>query len=139
MSEIMTGILREPLNVAEITESVQDDRCGAVVTFQGVVRNHDSGEKVTAIDYSYHPLAPDILAQLAEKILERDQVHRVRAWHRVGRLEVGDVAMVIAVSAEHRMTAFTAVSDLANMIKAKLPVWKKQMFADGSHAWSGLP
>lgn len=132
-------ITDRPLSVAGIAARVGDDRSGAVVTFTGVVRNHDAGQPVTAIDYSAHPQAGSILAGLVEQYARRDGVHGVAAAHRVGHLEVGDLAMVIAVSAEHRGEAFAAASGLVDAVKAGVPVWKCQWLADGSHEWSGLP
>lgn len=129
----------EPLSVDDIAAQVADDRCGAVVTFTGVVRNHDAGNAVAAIDYSAHPQAERLLSGLVEDASARPGVHRVAAVHRVGHLEVGDLAMVVAVSAEHRGQAFAAASDLVDAVKARVPVWKCQWLADGSHQWTGLP
>ncbi|AXE40161.1 molybdenum cofactor biosynthesis protein MoaE [Acidipropionibacterium virtanenii] len=128
-----------PLAVEAIAEQAVDDRSGAVVTFTGVVRDHDAGRRVTAIDYSAHPQAESMLAGLVEECALRDGVHGAAAAHRVGHLEVGDLAMVVAVSAEHRGEAFAAASDLVDAVKAGVPVWKCQWMADGSHEWSGLP
>lgn len=139
MTHVATGIKDAPLDPESIERAVDDPRCGAVVRFEGVVRNHDAGDDVTGIDYSAHPLAEGILAEIAAGIASRDSVHAVEAHHRVGHLDVGDVAMVVVVSAEHRAEAFAAASDLVDEVKARLPVWKKQFLADGTHAWSGLP
>jgi molybdopterin synthase catalytic subunit len=136
---VYARITEEPLSVADVAARVGDDRSGAVVTFTGVVRNHDDGQPVTAIDYSAHPQAEAILAGLVEECAQRDGVHGAAAAHRVGHLEVGDLAMVVAVSAEHRGEAFAAASDLVDAVKAGVPVWKCQWLADGSHEWSGLP
>lgn len=132
-------ILEEALSVQEVAGRVGDDRSGAVVTFTGVVRNHDSGKAVTAIEYSAHPRAERLLAELVERCSACDGVHGVAVAHRVGRLEVGEVAMVVAVSAEHRRQAFETASGLVDAVKAGVPIWKCQWLADGSHEWSGLP
>ncbi|MCI1749520.1 MAG: molybdenum cofactor biosynthesis protein MoaE [Acidipropionibacterium sp.] len=129
----------EPLSADEIAATVADERCGAVVTFTGVVRNHDAGKAVTAIDYSAHPQAGRLLSGLVEEWAARPGVHRAAAVHRIGHLEVGDLAMVVAVSAEHRGEAFAAASGLVDAVKARVPVWKCQWLADGSHEWAGLP
>ena len=91
----------EPLNVAKVVSLVSDDRSGAVVTFTGVVRNHDGGQSITAIDYSAHPHATQILADLVEQCATRDGVHGVAAEHRIGHVEVGGTAMVVALSLIH--------------------------------------
>lgn len=136
---INATIMTAPFGISDLVEQIQDDRCGAVSTFLGVVRNHDAGEQVTAIEYSAHPQSEQILAELVAEIAQRDQVHAVVCWHRVGLLEVGDAALGVAVASEHRAEAFQAVSDLTEAVKARLPIWKKQVFTDGRTAWSGLP
>ena len=133
-ARVFTGITEEPLDATALTNAARDPRCGAVAVFVGAVRNHDGGERVDAIEYSSHPSSRQVLHCLAE----RAGVHVVVAWHRVGRLEVGDDAMVVAVGAEHRAQAFTAVETLVEEVKAQLPIWKKQQLADGTHSWSGL-
>ena len=135
----LTGIEDRPISVSEVTDAVADDRCGAVVTFTGVVRNHDAGRGVSAIDYSAHPSALQTLDQIALGIAERDQVHAVAIVHRVGHVDVGDLAVVAAVAAEHRQEAFRAASDLIDQVKAQVPIWKEQSLTDGSHEWSNLP
>ena len=91
-----------------------------------------------AIEYSSHPSSPQILREIASEMRDRPGVHCIVAWHRVGRLEIGDDAMVVAVAAEHRAQAFRAVETIVEDVKAKLPIWKKQELSDGSHNWSGL-
>jgi len=103
-----------------------------------VVRNHDGGESVDAIEYSSHPSSPQILREIVSEMRDRPGVHCIVAWHRVGHLEIGDDAMVVAVAAEHRAQAFRAVETIVEDVKAKLPIWKKQELSDGSHNWSGL-
>ena len=130
-ARVFTGITEESLDATALTDAARDPRCGAVAVFVGAVRNHDGGERVD-------PSSPQVLHSLADRLAERAGVHVVVAWHRVGRLEVGDDAMVVAVGAEHRAQAFTAVETLVEEVKAQLPIWKKQQLADGTHSWSGL-
>lgn len=132
-------ITDEPLDAAAICAATRDELCGAVASFVGVVRNHDGGAGVESIDYSAHPLAEETLRVIAESLTDRPGVHRIEAWHRVGHLEIGDEAMVVAVGAEHRAQAFGACEALVEEVKARLPIWKKQYRTDGSHEWSGLP
>ncbi|MBE6476701.1 MAG: molybdenum cofactor biosynthesis protein MoaE [Propionibacteriaceae bacterium] len=138
MSSVQSGITAEVLDPAALCARVGDDRAGAVASFVGVVRNHDAGSPVTAIDYSAHPAAGRILDGICRRIGEREGVHAVAAWHRTGRLVVGDAALVVAVAAEHRGQAFTAAGDLVDLVKAELPAWKCQWLPDGSHVWSGI-
>jgi molybdopterin synthase catalytic subunit len=137
-AEIATGITEDPLDAAALINSARRDTCGAVASFIGAVRNHDGGESVDAIEYSSHPASPQILREIVSEMRDRPGVHCIVAWHRVGRLEIGDDAMVVAVAAEHRAQAFRAVETIVEDVKAKLPIWKKQELSDGSHNWSGL-
>ena len=137
-AEIATGITEEPLETGALIDSARRDTCGAVASFVGVVRNHDGGESVDAIEYSSHPSSQQILRDIVVEFRDRPGVHRIVAWHRVGRLEIGEDAMVVAVAAEHRAQAFRAVEGIVEDVKAKLPIWKKQELTDGSHNWSGL-
>ena len=137
-AEIATDITDEPLDSGALIDSARRDTCGAVASFIGVVRNHDGGESVDAIEYSSHPSSQQILRDIVMEFKDRPGVHRIVAWHRVGRLEIGEDAMVVAVAAEHRAQAFRAVETIVEDVKAKLPIWKKQELTDGSHNWSGL-
>ena len=137
-AEIATGITDEPLDTGALIDSARRDTCGAVSSFIGVVRNHDGGESVDAIEYSSHPSSQQILRDIVVEFKDRPGVHRIVAWHRVGRLEIGEDAMVVAVAAEHRAQAFRVVEAIVEDVKAKLPIWKKQELTDGSHNWSGL-
>ena len=137
-AEIATGITDEPLDTGALIDSARRDTCGAVASFIGVVRNHDGGESVDAIEYSSHPSSQQILRDIVVEFKDRPGVHRIVAWHRVGRLEIGEDAMVVAVAAEHRAQAFRVVEAIVEDVKAKLPIWKKQELTDGSHNWSGL-
>lgn len=127
------------VEVSEFLRAVANAKAGAVVTFHGVVRNHDQGESVSFIDYYAHPQAEKILDDLVREIAGREGVHAVACVHRWGHLAVGDTAMVAAVSASHRKDAFSALSDLVDQIKLRLPIWKKQGFSDGQTRWSGVP
>ena len=137
-AEIATGITDEPLDTGALIDSARRDTCGAVASFVGVVRNHDGGESVDAIEYSSHPSSQQILRDIVMEFKDRPGVHCIVAWHRVGHLGIGEDAMVVAVAAEHRAQAFRAVEAIVEDVKAKLPIWKKQELTDGSHNWSGL-
>lgn len=126
-----------PVDVAECAAAVADDAAGAVVTFGGVVRNHDGGRAVTEIEYVGHPGAGALVAEVAADVAARFPVDAVAVVHRVGSLAVGDVALAAAVSAAHRAEAFAATAELVEEVKRRLPVWKRQVFPDGSHEWTG--
>lgn len=111
---------------------------GAVVGFVGAVRNHDGGHDVVRLAYSSHPSAPDVLRDVVVSVAEgASGVRAVAVSHRVGDLAVGDVAFVVAVAADHRRAAFATCALLVDEVKARLPVWKHQFFADGTDEWVG--
>jgi molybdopterin synthase catalytic subunit len=128
-----------PLSVDEVLAAVEDPAAGGVVSFTGLVRATDGGREVVALEYTAHPGALDALRAVAESVLADLPVVRVAALHRVGRLEVGDVAVVVAASAAHRDEAFAAARRLIDDLKATVPIWKDQRFADGTSEWVGLP
>lgn len=130
----------EPLSLAAHVAAVGDPRAGAVATFVGQVRDHDPAVTgvVVGLEYSAHPDAAVVLARLAAEARARDGVLGVAVSHRVGRLGVGDPALVAAVATAHRELAFAVCRELVEAVKAELPVWKREILADGSHVWPGL-
>jgi molybdopterin synthase catalytic subunit len=129
----------EPLSVDEVLAAVADPAAGGVVSFTGLVRSTDGGRDVTALEYTAHPTALAELRRVAEAIVADLDVVRIAALHRVGHLEVGDVAVVVAASAAHRDVAFLAARRLIDDLKATVPIWKDQRFADGTQEWVGTP
>jgi molybdopterin synthase catalytic subunit len=104
---------------------------GAVVTFVGRVRDHDEGRAVVALEYTAHPSAEDVLREIVESV----DALGVAVAHRVGQLQVGDVALVAVVATAHRKEAFDLCAQLVEDVKHRLPVWKRQVFADGTDEW----
>ena len=136
---MIAEITAAPLDGAAHEKAVADPTAGAVVTFHGVVRDHDHGRGVTRLEYEAHPSAARVLAEVAAEIAADPDVHAVAVSHRVGVLEVGDVALVAAVSSAHRAAAFAACARLVEEVKARLPVWKHQLFLDGTDEWVNSP
>lgn len=132
---IHAAVTESPVSVVEAAALVASPAAGAVVTFSGDVRDHDHGRSVARLDYEGHPSAGEVLLDVAREVASRHPVLGVAVMHRVGPLEVGDSALVAAVSAAHRGEAFAACADLVDTTKARLPVWKHQVFADGSDEW----
>lgn len=128
----------EPVNEGALLNFVATGRAGAVAHFVGQVRDHDQGRLVRHLEYSAHPDAGKVLADLLRAVV-RDcmGVCKVAAVHRLGRLAVGDIALRVIVSAEHRKQAMDAANNLVEAIKHELPVWKHQVFTDGSKEWVG--
>lgn len=138
----LVGLRDTPLAVEEVLAAVQDPRAGGVVSFTGVVRDHDGGRDVVGLSYSAHPSALDRLGEVAAAVAgdpDLPGVVAVAALHRVGDLAVGEVAVVVAASAGHRDGAFAAARRLIDDLKAQVPVWKHQRFADGEQEWVGSP
>ncbi|ORB31675.1 molybdenum cofactor biosynthesis protein MoaE [Mycolicibacterium parafortuitum] len=137
----MTAVLRAaltetPIDTAEHETLVAHESAGAVVTFAGVVRDHDGGRGVTRLEYSAHPSAEQTLADVAAEIAaESHGVRAIAVSHRVGILHIGDAALVAAVAADHRGAAFETCARLVDRVKERLPVWKHQFFADGTDEW----
>ena len=136
---IKAEVTTAPLDVAEHERWVSRASAGAVVSFQGVVRDHDQGRSVTALDYEGHPSAKEVLAAIAEEIAAQGHVQAVAVSHRVGPLRIGDVAIAAAVSCAHRGEAFEACRRLVDEAKARLPIWKHQQFTDGADEWVNCP
>lgn len=136
---IRTDVTEAPLDVGDHVSALDDPRSGAVATFVGRVRDHDPAVagRVVGLEYSAHPDAPDVLRRIARGHAERPDVLGVAVSHRVGRLAVGEAAIVAAVSTAHRAEAFDVCRDLVEQVKAELPVWKRELLADGTHHWVG--
>ncbi|ATG53290.1 molybdenum cofactor biosynthesis protein MoaE [Brachybacterium vulturis] len=130
-------ISQEPLAAERMIAAVTDPRCGAVVTFDGVVRDHDGGRGVERLEYSAHPSAGEVITAVAREIADRYPDTLVAVAHRHGPLVIGDSALVCAVAAPHRKQAFTACDDLVDTVKQRVPIWKHQVFDDGGTEWVG--
>ncbi|MGQ2911663.1 molybdenum cofactor biosynthesis protein MoaE [Aeromicrobium sp.] len=125
------------LSLDEVFEAVRDPAAGGVALFVGTVRDHDDGRDVAALQYSAHPSAVQQLREVAERVAHGEDVVAVAAVHRVGDLAIGDLAVVVAVSAAHRAEAFAAGRRLIDELKAEVPVWKHQTFGAGDATWVG--
>jgi molybdopterin synthase catalytic subunit len=129
----------DPLSVAECLAAVSDPGAGGVAVFVGAVRREDGGREVTELDYAAHPSAEAELRRVAESVAAAVPVTAVAAVHRVGRLAVGDLAVVVAASCPHRAEAFDACRRLIDELKAQVPIWKRQVFLEGEPEWVGSP
>lgn len=133
----MILLTRKPLDAEAITATVRDDANGGVVTFLGTTRNETDGRRVMYLEYeAYAGMAEKMLARIAEEIHARWGIRHVSIAHRCGRLEVGEVSLVIAVASPHREEAFAACQYAVDRIKQDVPIWKKEVFEDGE-VWVG--
>jgi len=165
--DVVTAVLSaEPISVDQAIAAVESDTAGAVVSFSGVVRNHDGGKPVQRLSYSAHPTVHQVMADVVAQLVAEQAAgtavagpaaagtdtagtdtagpgsgpaQPVRIWvaHRTGMLEIGDPALVCAVSAAHRGQAFAVCSELVDRVKAQVPIWKEQFFTDGTVEWVG--
>jgi molybdopterin synthase catalytic subunit len=139
-SEVVLADIRESaLSVDEVLDAVRHPRAGGIATFVGVVRDGDQDRGVESLEYTSHPSAPLVLRELAERLAAGRDVIRLAAVHRVGHLQIGDTAVVVAVSAVHRAEALEVCRELIDTVKATVPIWKHQIFQDGTDEWVGTP
>ena len=136
-------IATDPIDLGVMLSEVDASAHGAVASFVGQVRDHDpeANGRVVALRYSCHPDAQRFIEEIvATTVAEHDPdgLTDVSAAHRIGDLDVGDLALVVAVGSAHRDLAFTLCRAVVEAIKHGLPVWKQQFEADGSHVWSGM-
>ena len=125
-------ITEQPIDVNRVVESVRRDDDGAVVAFVGVVRNENRGKAVLHLEYEAYPeMATRKMREIGEEIARRWGLRHVAMVHRVGRMEIGEASVVIAVAAPHRHVAFEACSYAIDRLKEIVPVWKKEIYADG--------
>jgi molybdopterin synthase catalytic subunit len=135
---VHTDVREEPLSVDEVVAAVTHPSAGGIALFLGVVRDHDHGRSVTALDYSAHPSAAELLAKVAADVaVAHPDVVALSAVHRVGALAVGDLAVVVGASAPHRAEAFAACRAFIDTLKEQVPIWKREEFAEGDHEWVG--
>ena len=126
-----------PITLEDCRSAVASDDSGAIVSFAGIVRDHDGGRVVESLDYEAHPSAEGVLSAVAESVAAAFPGVRIAIEHRIGSLAVGDLALACAVSSAHRADAFAACSRLVDEVKAQVPIWKEQHFADGTSEWVG--
>lgn len=134
-------ITDERIDVAALLAETEDPTCGALVVFEGTVRNHHEGQNVARMRYTaYKPLAERVLRELEEEVRERFQVPVCRIVHRVGTLEIGESSVAIVVRAHHRSDAYRASEYAIDTLKHRVPIWKNDFYSDGSSAYQdGIP
>jgi molybdopterin synthase catalytic subunit len=133
----LIAVRESALSLDEVRAALADPTAGGIAIFAGAVRNHDHQQQVSTLSYSAHPTAEAEMRRVAEQIAAKYDVTAIAAVHRVGDLAIGDLAVVAAVSCPHRAEAFDACRALIDELKASVPIWKHQRFADGSDEWVG--
>jgi MoaE-MoaD fusion protein len=126
-----------PVNLTSVVVQVVDEQAGAIATFLGTVRARSHGRDVVALEYeAYEGMAQEVMAEIAEEVQARYDLCKVAMAHRLGRVEVGETSVAIAVSAPHRQDALAACADAIEALKSRVPLWKKEVYSDGEE-WIG--
>jgi MoaE-MoaD fusion protein len=130
-------LVEGPIDLGAVVAEVEDERAGAIATFEGTVRRQSRGRKVIALEYeAYSGMAEKVMAEIAEGVKSRYELCEVAVTHRVGRCEIGEVSVAIAVSAPHRQDALSACRDVIDELKERVPLWKKELY-EGGEEWIG--
>jgi molybdopterin synthase catalytic subunit/molybdopterin converting factor small subunit len=130
-------VTEQPLSLDAVVAEVSDESAGAIATFTGTVRRQSRGREVTHLEYeAYAEMAEDVMARLAAELHERHDLCAVAIHHRVGRVEIGEASVVIAVSAAHRQEALAACREAIDTLKETVPLWKKELY-EGGEEWIG--
>lgn len=136
MAEVaLVRVTTDEISVTELSAAVTSQVAGAVVTFSGDVRDNDHGRQVSTLEYEAHPTAEALLRKVAAEVAAKHEVVSVAVAHRHGPIAIGESALVAAVSAKHRKAAFDACTELVDEVKAQIPIWKHQVFTDGTDEW----
>lgn len=128
-------VTQSPISTDQLIPLIKTDEAGAVVTFSGDVRDNDHDRNVASLEYEIHPTAAKVIAEVANKVASEFDVISVATAHRYGLIPIGEAAFVVAVSAKHRQAAFECCSKLVDEIKTQIPIWKHQVFKDGTDEW----
>ena len=132
----MFDLTENPISVSTFAEQLRNETCGALVSFDGWVRNHNEGQQVLRLEYeSYPALAIKEGEKILAEALQRFPIARVVCVHRTGSLDIGDIAVWVGVSAPHRGEAFDACRYVIDEVKLRVPIWKKEHYLDGDSGW----
>lgn len=132
----MFSIAREPIDTAYLKAQFQDEESGAFTTFEGWVRCINDNKRVDRLEYeAYEPLATKEGSSIIEVVMQRFEIHKAVCCHRVGTLELGEIAVWIGVSAGHREAAFDACRYVIDEVKKRVPIWKKEHYREADSTW----
>ena len=131
---MLFGITEDPIVPGDLYDEVRADGDGAVVTFAGVVRDHSNGKRTDHLVYeAYRPMAEQEMAKIGAEAASKWDIDDIAILHRVGRLEIGEISVLVAVSSPHRAEGFSACEFAIDRLKQTVPVWKKEMSEDGEY------
>jgi len=123
------------ISLSDFASQVETSKAGAVATFSGNVRSFDHGKEVARLSYEIHPTTQKVLEEVVNEVASRHDVISVAVAHRFGEIAIGESALIVAISAEHRSEAFDTCTEMVDEVKARIPIWKHQVFADGTDEW----
>jgi len=136
-NSILCKITQSPINAQELADFVADPAAGAIATFVGTTRNTNEGRNVTRLEYECYPgMAEKEMEKIATEVLQRWPVKKIAMIHRLGRVDIGEASVAIAVSSGHRHAAFEACHYAINQLKETVPIWKKELY-EGGELWIG--
>ena len=128
-------VTKDKISVDSLAESLKTNKAGAVASFSGDVRDKDSGKQVRSLTYEIHPTAQSVIEEITHRIAAKHDVVGVSIAHRYGEIAIGETAFAVVVTAVHRGPAFAACEEIVSTVKEELPIWKYQVFADGTNEW----
>ena len=128
-------VTKEKISVDSLAESLKTNQAGAVASFSGDVRDNDADKSVTSLTYEVHPSAQGVIEEITHRISAKHDVIAVAVAHRYGEIAMGETAFAVVVTAVHRGPAFAACEEIVSTVKEELPIWKYQVFADGTNEW----
>jgi molybdopterin synthase catalytic subunit len=128
-------VTKHSISVDSLTDSIKTNQAGAVASFSGDVRDNDADKSVTSLTYEVHPSAQSVIEEITHRIAAKHDVLGVAVAHRYGEIAIGETAFAVVVSAVHRGPAFAACEEIVSTVKEELPIWKYQVFADGTTEW----
>ena len=132
---ITAQVTESKISAEALAAKLKSRPVGAIVTFSGDVRNHDKGKSVSSLVYEIHPSASLVIEKITNEVAAKYDVEGVATAHRYGAIPIGESAFVVAVAAAHRKAALGACEELVERVKAELPIWKYQVFTDGTTEW----
>ena len=136
-AQVSIGVTEDPLDAAAIASALRQPANGALVTFEGIVRDNNLGRRVVFLEYeAYKDMTVRVFRRIADQLAEEYELTDVAIWHRIGRLEIGETSLVVAVASPHRREAFRACSETVDQVKALAPVWKREVWESGAE-WLG--
>ena len=132
----LIDIVKSKIHIDVLYNNLTDPICGAIVTFEGRVRNHNHGKEITSLYYEcYYSMALKVLNEIKEEALKKWNVKNIIVVHRTGNIPIGEIAVWIGVSSIHRKEAFKVCEFMIDEIKHKVPIWKKETYVDGTSLW----